>query len=78
MRLQNGFGDVVGAELIGAHRRPPCPSPSGRVCAHPSCTTILSIYNEDTCCARHSFLHVDAGAVHNPRPAVARRISTAA
>jgi len=32
--------------------------PSGRVCAHPGCTTVLSQYNADDYCAVHAPLHI--------------------
>lgn len=64
MRSPNGFGEIVRGELVGAARRQPPPAPPGRVCTEPGCASVLSIYNSDERCARHSFLHVDAGAGH--------------
>jgi hypothetical protein len=48
-----------GAEAVGAmsctnYRRASRAYGSGRVCAEPGCSTVLSIYNADDRCARHA------------------------
>jgi hypothetical protein len=79
MRSQNGFGEIVGGELVGAARRQPSPAPPGRICTEPGCATVLSIYNSDQRCTRHSFLRVDVGAGHRVHVATeASRSFTAA
>jgi hypothetical protein len=39
-----------------AHDRPPKKAPKGRVCEHPGCFTILSVYNLGRYCAVHEHL----------------------
>jgi hypothetical protein len=78
MGPHNGYDDVVGAQPIGGARRQPSPSAPGRVCAEHGCATVLSIYNPDEHCSRHSFVHTGAGAGHRPHAGADRSRTPAA
>jgi len=78
MRIHNGFNDTVGAQPIGGPHRLAHLTAGDRVCAHDGCRTILSTYNSDSFCARHSFVYVGAGADKHPRSASTRPSSSAA
>jgi hypothetical protein len=45
-------GAIGGMTLTGG--RAPRTARAGRVCEHPSCSTVLSIYNQSEGCAEHS------------------------
>lgn len=53
--IDHGFGDEVGAELLGRARGSVQHYAGGRPCQEEGCTTILSIYNDGDRCARHEF-----------------------
>lgn len=67
MYLHKEFSESVGAQPIGMYRHSPCPSEGERVCSYEGCTTVLSIYNPDHRCTRHSFLHTQFRAASRRR-----------
>lgn len=67
MHLHRRTDDTVGAQPIGGPHRPPPLAGQDRICACDGCGTILSVYNDDPFCARHSFMHVSAGSARHPR-----------
>jgi len=38
---------------VGTHARPSRTFPLGRVCEHPACATVLSVYNRSASCSLH-------------------------
>jgi|GEM_PF-1085538 len=62
MRNSNQAGDIsiAGCAIWQAGGSRPPTFPEGRVCAHPDCTTRLSIYNRRETCSEHQ--------VAKPRP----------
>ena len=47
--------DVIMGEMVGSGRGRVRTASPGRVCAHPGCIVILSIYNRRERCAAHDF-----------------------
>lgn len=47
--------DAIGGEIVGARHSRIKTFPSGRLCAHEGCRTVLSIYNTRKQCALHDF-----------------------
>jgi len=48
------LSESVAADPLGSDRRMPRTFSSGRTCAEPECTTLLSIYNGAKHCAAHN------------------------
>jgi len=64
--MRNGS---IAADPLGGHGAPAVYE-QGRVCAHPSCSARLSIYNSEDCCALHD---MSAMASRPPRGRGRRR-----
>jgi len=47
--------DRIMGELVGGSHRPARTFGTGRVCAHPGCIVVLSMYNSRDCCSAHDF-----------------------
>lgn len=47
--------DAIGGVIVGARRSRIKTFPSGRLCAHEGCGTVLSIYNTRKRCSLHDF-----------------------
>ena len=78
MEARTAFVTRVLAEGLADGTRPSLRYAAGRVCSLPECRTVLSIYNEDDRCARHSFLHVSVGSCRTgPKPFRTRRRAAA-
>lgn len=61
-------GDVfVEVDVLGRDRHPVRHYAAGRVCAHPGCGAILSIYNADDECSLHHRDFSTDGAMRGPR-----------
>ena len=43
----------IGGEIVD-QRAAPIAYDRGRICAHPECNTVLSVYNEDPYCSLHA------------------------
>jgi len=69
--MDQSFGDgkPVRASMPGATARGRPPATSGRVCEHPGCGTLLSVYNRSPVC----WAHQDGSP--NLRPERFRRVS---
>lgn len=68
---------VVIVDRITSHATPPPLYPAGRVCIHPGCRTVLSVYNSGPACALHEPLH-EATVMRVHRPPHSRGHASAA
>jgi hypothetical protein len=50
--------ESVGAHPISGNQRPSKAFKAGRVCRHPGCGTVLSIYNDGKFCYQHEPMFV--------------------
>jgi len=59
--------DVITGEMVGGPNHRARTFTPGRVCAHPGCPVVLSIYNSRDRCSAHDFdTRLSRSAVHGP------------